>query len=196
MQMVFPCRHFSLSVGGSEARPGGGNVLRSHLLLFRTSFAHFLPFFFFPFAPPPAVCATAGVAVTTLASVSTTGSRSILSASFTLVRGAVVGKSIISPLANLPSPASNLPTSAALSVRYFKQMPDSGWKVFNVNVAEGSRLGGCCCWVDDGCAGSLAEVAKGFDFDVDPAFDFLGSEYLVVILVDGYAWMSCEERYR
>ena len=178
-------RHFRRSSVGSEARLDGENVLRTYLLLFRTSFAHFLLFFFFPFPPPPAVCAAAGVAVTTLASVSTTGSKSILSPSFAMIAGAAVGRSINSPFANLPNPASSLPTSAALSVRYFKQIPDSGWKVFNVNVAEGSRLGGCCCEVAVGCANSLADVSKGFDFDVDWDLDFLGSEYLVVILVDG-----------
>lgn len=110
---------------------------------------------------------------------------SILSASLTVsgpLGVVVVGSSIISPFASRPNPANNLPTSAALSVLYFKHIPESGWYVFRVRVAEGSRLG---------CVGAAVEtagvVAASFSLAFASAFalGFLGNEYLVVIRVEG-----------
>lgn len=94
---------------------------------------------------------------------------------------------MISPLANLPNPANNLPTSAALSVRYFKHIPDSGSNVFSVSWAEGSRFG----WA---AAESVFDGAvSSFGFERAFVFGFLGREYFVVMRAEGYAWMSRED---
>lgn len=49
----------------------------------------------------------------------------------------VPGSDIFAPLANLPKPEIKRPISAALSVRYLRQMPVEGLYVFKVRVAIG-----------------------------------------------------------
>lgn len=165
----------------------------------KSTVVHFLPFFFLLFPPPPpdAPCVAAGAAVTVFSSNfgAATGplSTSILSPSGTAAVGAavvVVGISITSPFANLPSAVNSLPTSAALSVRYFKHIPDSGWYVFKVSTAERSRLEVCGPAAVESFVGGAA-VSLGFDFDF--VLGLRGREYLVVIRDDGYAWMRSED---
>lgn len=105
---------------------------------------YFFPFFFFLPPPcPPVDCCGAGAGVTDAVVVGAESdvfpsvvSTSILSsAAGPVVGGAVDGSSIVSPAANLPKPSINLPTSACLSVLYFKHIPDPGSYVLNVNVA-------------------------------------------------------------
>jgi len=59
-------------------------------------------------------------------------------------------------------------------------MPESGWKVFKVRTAEGSRFGGA---VDSAVV--VAAEAVSFGFDLAFVLGFLGREYLVVIRVEG-----------
>lgn len=63
------------------------------------------------------------------------------------------------PLANFPRPAISRPISAALFVRYLRQMPLVGWKVLRVRVAVVCDCD-CVCF----CVGVVeAPGAEGFD---------------------------------
>ena len=84
-------------------------------------------------------------------------------------------------LAHLPNAATNLPTSAALSVLYLRHTPEAGSYVLSTRWARDCK--GCCC-----CAGG--GLVANVESSGSAAFNFLrggGGEmrYLVVILVYG-----------
>ena len=85
-------------------------------------------------------------------------------------------------LPSLPKLATNLPTSAALSVWYFKHTPDLGSNVFKINTARGVW----CCWLVSATLPVFSRVERA-------AFRFLRAAspgrrtvYLLVILVWSY----------
>lgn len=107
-----------------------------------THHSHFFPFFFFfPPAPPVPACAVfassafafppSSAAPTAAASGASTMTASADSASSG-------NAAIVRP--RRPRLAISLPTSAALSVRYFRQTPDTGSYVFSVSVAVGEDV--------------------------------------------------------
>lgn len=129
----------------------------------------FPPFFFDfpPFAPVPesvfvVVAAAAAADSSTVAVV--VGASAISTSPPTA--GAVVAlvpKSFtFAPAASFPSPVINRPTSAALFVLYFRQIPVGGWYVFSVSVAMGVNV--VCVFESAVAAGS---VTLGFDRGCD-----------------------------
>ena len=74
------------------------------------------------------------------------GPTSVGAGGLDLLSGDVDGSPHI-PLPNCPSPATSRPTSAALSVSYFKHTPETGSYVFRVRLARGWGDGalGCGC---------------------------------------------------
>ena len=85
---------------------------------------HFFPFFFFlPPPPPPVCCVPAATGAGLVSAGASSPSTSILSSAVATCAAIADGSSIFSPAANLPSPSISLPTSACLSVLYFRHIP-------------------------------------------------------------------------
>ena len=82
-------------------------------------------------------------------------------------------------LPSLPKLATNLPTSAALSVWYFKHTPDFGSNVFKINTA---RDAWCCCVVSAPLPGFSPLERASFRFLLDES-PGRRTVYLLVILV-------------
>ena len=72
--------------------------------------------------------------------------------------------SIFAPLANFPKPEIKRPTSAALSVRYLRQMPVEGLYVFKVSDAIGIVVAGSA----DARLSDVSAALRGF---LERAFD-------------------------
>ena len=85
-------------------------------------------------------------------------------------------------LPSLPKLATNRPTSAALSVRYFKHTPDFGSNVFKINTARGVW----CCWLVSATLPVFSRLERAgfrFRFAASPGRRIV---YLLVILVFSY----------
>ena len=85
-------------------------------------------------------------------------------------------------LPSLPKLATNLPTSAALSVWYFKHTPDFGSNVFKINTARDAW----CCWVVSAPLPVFSPLERvGFRFLLAGSSG-RRTVYLLVILVCSY----------